>query len=101
MDSSNAAETASAACRGNRCAAASLPTAGPCIARKTRHRVAASLSTLHGIRGHGGRSATRPMPQSTHVHVLDKLIGGELPRFTSMADVLAFEAIAPYSERVA
>jgi fatty-acyl-CoA synthase len=33
--------------------------------------------------------------------VLDKLIGPQLPRFTSAADVLAFEAIAPYAERVA
>src|SRR5262245_51830330 len=41
------------------------------------------------------------MPAPPRAHVLDKLIGAELPRFTSMADVQAFEAIAPYEERVA
>ena len=41
------------------------------------------------------------MPDSPRAHVLDKLIGAELPRFDSMADVLAFEAAAPYAERVA
>lgn len=39
-------------------------------------------------------------PQA-RAHVLDRLIGAELPRFTSWADVLAFEAEAPYPERVA
>jgi len=37
----------------------------------------------------------------SRAHVLDKLIGAELPRFRSMADVMAFEAQAPYAERVA
>ncbi|HEU5295207.1 MAG TPA: acyl-CoA synthetase [Burkholderiaceae bacterium] len=41
------------------------------------------------------------MPASPRAHVLDKLIGAELPRFTSMADVQAFEALAPYGDRVA
>ena len=41
------------------------------------------------------------MPAPSRAHVLDKLIGAELPRFDSMADVLAFEAQAPYAERVA
>jgi len=41
------------------------------------------------------------MPGSPRAHVLDKLIGAQLPRFGSMADVLAFEAQAPYAERVA
>ena len=41
------------------------------------------------------------MPAPTRAHVLDKLIGSELPRFESMAQVRAFEAIAPYAERVA
>ena len=41
------------------------------------------------------------MPASPRAHVLDKLIGTELPRFRSAADVLAFEAAAPYAERVA
>lgn len=41
------------------------------------------------------------MPAASRAHVLDKLIGSELPRFGSMADVLAFEAGAPYAERVA
>ncbi|MCG3190403.1 MAG: 2-succinylbenzoate--CoA ligase [Burkholderiaceae bacterium] len=34
-------------------------------------------------------------------HVLDKLIGAELPRFGSPADVRAFEEQAPYAKRVA
>ncbi|HEX6018133.1 MAG TPA: acyl-CoA synthetase [Burkholderiaceae bacterium] len=34
-------------------------------------------------------------------HLLDKLIGAELPRFRTPADVRAFEAQAPYAERVA
>jgi len=33
--------------------------------------------------------------------VLDRLIGAELPRFQSMSDVRAFEAQAPFAERVA
>src|SRR5215470_15981094 len=41
------------------------------------------------------------MAGSPRAHVLDKLIGDELPRFRSMADVRAFEAQAPYAERVA
>ncbi|HEY6510421.1 MAG TPA: hypothetical protein VI032_00495, partial [Burkholderiaceae bacterium] len=41
------------------------------------------------------------MPASPNAHVLDKLIGAELPRFASMADVRAFEATAPYPQRVA
>ena len=41
------------------------------------------------------------MPASPRAHVLDKLIGGELPRFETMAQVAAFEASAPYAERVA
>jgi fatty-acyl-CoA synthase len=41
------------------------------------------------------------MTAPSRAHVLDKLIGAELPRFHSMADVLAFEATAPYAERVA
>ena len=41
------------------------------------------------------------MSAPPRAHVLDKLIGAELPRFESMADVLAFEAQAPYDERVA
>ena len=34
-------------------------------------------------------------------HLLDRLIGAELPRFTSAADVAAFEAQTPWSERLA
>jgi len=34
-------------------------------------------------------------------HVLDRLIGAELPRFTRWSDVLAFEAGAPYADRIA
>ena len=41
------------------------------------------------------------MPASPRAHVLDKLIGAELPRLRSATDVLAFEAAAPYAERVA
>ncbi|HET7528486.1 MAG TPA: acyl-CoA synthetase [Burkholderiaceae bacterium] len=41
------------------------------------------------------------MPAAPGAHVLDKLIGPDLPRFSSMADVHAFEAIAAYEERVA
>jgi fatty-acyl-CoA synthase len=41
------------------------------------------------------------MPASPRAHVLDKLIGAELPRFESMAEVRAFEAQAPFAERVA
>jgi len=41
------------------------------------------------------------MPASPRAHVLDKLIGAELPRLHSAADVRAFEAAAPYAERVA
>ncbi len=41
------------------------------------------------------------MPASPRAHVLDKLIGSELPIFRSMADVRAFEAVAPFSQRVA
>lgn len=41
------------------------------------------------------------MPASSRAHVLDKLIGAELPRFESMADVHAFEAQAPFSQRLA
>ena len=41
------------------------------------------------------------MPASPRAHVLDKLIGSELPRFETMAQVAAFEASAPYAERVA
>lgn len=37
----------------------------------------------------------------TRAHALDLLIGEELPRFTSRADIAAFEAQAPYAERVA
>ena len=38
----------------------------------------------------------------THrAHVLDKLIGDQLPRLETPADVAAFEAQAPYAERVA
>jgi len=40
------------------------------------------------------------MPADTRAHVLDKLIGSELPRFESTAQVQAFEALAPYAERV-
>jgi fatty-acyl-CoA synthase len=41
------------------------------------------------------------MPVPSRAHALDRLIGGELPRFESMAQVAAFEASAPYAERVA
>ncbi|HSB24217.1 MAG TPA: AMP-binding protein, partial [Burkholderiaceae bacterium] len=41
------------------------------------------------------------MTGSPRAHVLDKLIGAELPRFRSMADVRAFEDLAPYAERIA
>ncbi len=41
------------------------------------------------------------MHGSARAHVLDKLIGPSLPRFESMAQVAAFEASAPYAERVA
>lgn len=41
------------------------------------------------------------MPASPRAHLLDKLIGAELPRFESLADVRSFEAQAPFSERVA
>ena len=41
------------------------------------------------------------MPPSSRAHVLDRLIGAELPRFQSMSDVRAFEAQAPFAERVA
>jgi fatty-acyl-CoA synthase len=41
------------------------------------------------------------MPAPTRAHVLDKLIGSEVPRFESMEQVRAFEALAPYAERVA
>jgi fatty-acyl-CoA synthase len=41
------------------------------------------------------------MPVPPRAHVLDTLIGSELPRFESMAQVAAFEATAPYAERVA
>ncbi|HEX6722882.1 MAG TPA: AMP-binding protein, partial [Burkholderiaceae bacterium] len=41
------------------------------------------------------------MQGPARAHVLDKLIGGALPRFESMAQVAAFEASAPYAERVA
>ncbi|OGB03656.1 MAG: acyl-CoA synthetase [Burkholderiales bacterium RIFCSPHIGHO2_12_FULL_69_20] len=34
-------------------------------------------------------------------HVLDRLIGAELPRFATPADVAAFEAQAPWDQRVA
>ena len=34
-------------------------------------------------------------------HILDKIIGDTLPVFKTAADVAAFEAQAPYSERVA
>lgn len=45
-----------------------------------------------------------PAPAPTPVnraHLLDRLIGAELPRFNSAADVAAFEAQAPWAERVA
>lgn len=42
----------------------------------------------------------RHMPVSQRAHALDKLIGAELPRFESPADVLAFEAQAPYHDRM-
>ena len=41
------------------------------------------------------------MPAPSRAHVLDQLIGSELPRFESMDQVAAFEATAPYAERVA
>jgi fatty-acyl-CoA synthase len=41
------------------------------------------------------------MTGSPRAHVLDKLIGAELPRFRSMADVRAFEGQVSYAERVA
>ncbi len=41
------------------------------------------------------------MHGSARAHVLDKLIGASLPRFQSMAQVAAFEASAPYAQRVA
>jgi len=41
------------------------------------------------------------MPPPPRAHGLDRLIGGELPRFQSMAQVAAFEAAAPYAGRVA
>ncbi len=41
------------------------------------------------------------MPATRRAHVLDTLIGADLPRFQSIAQVRAFEAIAPYAERVA
>jgi fatty-acyl-CoA synthase len=41
------------------------------------------------------------MPATPRAHVLDRLIGAELPRFQSWDDVLAFEATAPYEQRVA
>jgi fatty-acyl-CoA synthase len=41
------------------------------------------------------------MPPPARAHVLDKLIVDRLPRFDSPADVAAFEAAAPWSDRVA
>jgi fatty-acyl-CoA synthase len=41
------------------------------------------------------------MPATPRAHVLDRLIGAELPRFECWNDVLAFEATAPYVDRVA
>ncbi len=41
------------------------------------------------------------MPTNTRAHVLDRLIGDTLPRFKNAADVAAFEAQAPWAERVA
>lgn len=41
------------------------------------------------------------MPATPRAHVLDRLIGERLPRFETPADITAFEAQAPYAERVA
>ncbi|MBE7418562.1 MAG: acyl-CoA synthetase [Ideonella sp.] len=47
-------------------------------------------------------AATDPGSRApARAHVLDRLIGAELPRFTCRDDVLAFEAGAPFAERVA
>ncbi|MFO1328405.1 MAG: acyl-CoA synthetase [Rubrivivax sp.] len=41
------------------------------------------------------------MSEPARAHVLDRLIGAELPRLRSAADIAAFEAQAPYEQRVA
>ena len=41
------------------------------------------------------------MSDPARAHVLDRLIGAELPRLATPADVAAFEAQAPYADRVA
>jgi len=41
------------------------------------------------------------MPKPRPAHPLDRLIGDELPRFRTPADIAAFEATAPWPERVA
>lgn len=41
------------------------------------------------------------MSSTARAHVLDRLIGAELPRFVHPADVAAFEAQAPWPQRVA
>jgi fatty-acyl-CoA synthase len=41
------------------------------------------------------------MTVPTRAHVLDTLIGDELPRFLNRDDIAAFEAQAPYAQRVA
>jgi fatty-acyl-CoA synthase len=41
------------------------------------------------------------VPATIRAHVLDKLIGDTLPTLATPADVAAFEAQAPYAERVA
>jgi fatty-acyl-CoA synthase len=41
------------------------------------------------------------MPPNPRAHLLDKLIGTELPRLASPAEVAAFEAQAPWDQRVA
>ena len=45
-------------------------------------------------------SALQPMPRPS-AHVLDRLIGDQLPPLRNPADVAAFEAQAPWAERVA
>lgn len=46
-------------------------------------------------------TVSAPVPVPTRAHLLDRLIGAELPRSNSAADVANFEAQAPWAERVA
>src|SRR6185503_15498162 len=69
--------------------------------RPSQHEPAFDPTPLARLDSYTARPSGVSMSADRRAHVLDKLIGSELPRFESTAQVQAFEALAPYAERVA